>query len=166
MPSLDQTRNREMETAVHSTENPFTRRLLVWSAPVVVGHFLVVLWHLFLLVKVDPNTPRFLPPLLILINLIPLAGLFVFARGFFKVAASMIAIPLGVALVIGGYSHFLSHGSDNVFRMRPGECTLSYQISAVLLVILEALGCWISVRMVANTKTGPTKHGSRLRPAG
>jgi hypothetical protein len=28
---------------------------------------------------------------------------------------------LAVPLVIGGYSHFLSAGSDNVFRMAPGE---------------------------------------------
>jgi hypothetical protein len=142
-----------MKIAMHAAENPFTRLLLVWSVPVVVGHFLVVLWHLSLLVRVDSHTPRFLPPLLILINLIPLAGLFVFARGFFKLAAAMIAIPFAVALVIGGYSHFLSSGSDNILHLAPGEFTLSYQISAVLLVLLEAMGCWIGVQMVAKPKT-------------
>lgn len=139
---------------MQATENTHTRPVLRWVVPLVVGHFLVVLWHLFLLVKVEPNTPQILPPLLILINLIPLAGLFVFARGFSRLAASMIAIPLGIALVIGGYSHFVSSGADNVFRLHPGEYILSYQVSAVLLVILEALGCWISFRMLANPRTG------------
>ncbi|HYM74429.1 MAG TPA: hypothetical protein VE377_00500 [Candidatus Dormibacteraeota bacterium] len=135
-------------------ERVHTRRLLLWAAPLVVGHFVVVLWHLFLLVKVEPNTPHILPPLLILINLIPVAGLFVFVKGFPKLAASMVALPLGVAIAIGGYSHFVSSASDNVFRLPPGGYILSYQISAVVLVILEALGCWIGFRMLATARTG------------
>lgn len=122
----------------------------------MVGHFVVLQWHLSLLVKVEPNTPQFLPPLLILINLIPLAGLFVFARGFSKLAASLITIPLAVALVIGGSSHFLSPGTDNVFRMAPGQFRLPFQISAVLLVLLEAFGCWIGLRMWRARPSPPT----------
>jgi hypothetical protein len=140
---------------MQAMENSMARRLLSWSVPVVLGHFLVVLWHLFLLVKVEPNTPRFLPPLLIVINLIPVAGLFAFAKAFSKLAASMIAIPLAVALIIGGNAHFLSSGPDNVFRLPPGAYILSYQISAVLLVILEVMGCWIATRMIANARPKP-----------
>jgi len=62
----------------------------------------------------------------------------------------MVAVPLAVALVIGAHSHFLSFGTDNVFRLPPGEFRLSYQISAVLLVSLEALGCWIGYQMLPN----------------
>ena len=58
----------------------------------------------------------------------------------------MITVPLAIALVIGFSAHFLSSGADNVFRMAPGEWRLSFQISAVLLVCLEALGCWIGLR--------------------
>ena len=76
-----------------------------------------------------------------------------FAKGLSKLASGMVSIPLGVALVIGAYSHFLSPGADNVFRMPPGEFILVYQISAVLLVILEALGCWLGVRMFTNSPT-------------
>jgi hypothetical protein len=135
---------------MQAAKTAFSRPLLFWGIPVVVGHLLVVLWHLFLLVKVEPNPALFLPPLLVLINVIPVAGLFVFQRGFFTLAATMVAVPLAVALVIGAYSHFLSSGGDNIFRLPPGEFRLSYQISAVLLVTLEALGCWIVYQMLRN----------------
>jgi hypothetical protein len=52
----------------------------------------------------------------------------------------------GDCAVIGFSAHFLSSGTDNVFRMVPGEWRLSFQISAVLLVCLEAPGCWIGLR--------------------
>jgi hypothetical protein len=126
------------------------RRLLLWSTPIMMGNLLVVIWHLLLLVKVQPTTPGFVPPLLILVNLLPLAGLVVFAKGFSKLAASMIILPLGIALVIGAYAHFLSAGADNILRMPAGELTLPFQVSAFLLVVFEALGCGIGVRMFAN----------------
>lgn len=116
----------------------------------MLGHFAVVLWHLVLLLKVQPGIPGFAPPLLILINLIPVAGLVAFARGFPKLAGGMITVPLAIALVIGAYAHFLSPGSDNIFHMPPGALRLPFQASAVLLLILEALGCWIGVRIFAS----------------
>lgn len=35
---------------------------------------IVVIWQLVLLVQVHPHTPRFLPPVLILVNVLPVAG--------------------------------------------------------------------------------------------
>lgn len=126
-----------------------TRKLLLWSAPIVLGHFVAVIWHLLLLVKVQPSAPRFFPPLLILFNLFPVAGLVALAKGFRKLAGSMIILPLAIALVIGTYAHFLSPGTDNVLRMPSGDLRLSFQISAILLALLEALGCWIGLRIFA-----------------
>jgi len=62
------------------------RKLLPESVAIVVGHFAAVVWHLLLLVKVQPSTPGFAPPLLILVNLFPLAGVVAFAKGFPKLA--------------------------------------------------------------------------------
>ncbi len=115
---------------------------------IVLVHYGVVIWHVVLLVKVQPGFPRIGMLLLILINLLPLAGLIVFAKGFPKLAASMIVIPLGIAMVIGSYTHFLSAGSDNVLRMPASDLTLPFQISAMLLTLLEALGCWVGFRML------------------
>jgi len=127
-----------------------TRKLLHWSTLIVVGHFIAVIWHLLLLVKVQPSTPRFFPPLLILFNLFPIAGLVALAKGFPKLAGTMIILPLAIPLVIGTYAHFLSPGSDNILHMPAGDLRLPFQVSAVLLVLLEALGCWIGFRIFAS----------------
>lgn len=123
------------------------RQLLMWSAPVVTAHFLVVVWHLWLLVRVQPGTPSFLPPILILVNLLPVAGLILFAKGSQKLAASLVTVPLGIALVIGFGAHFLSPGNDNVLHMPPGELRLPFEVSAVLLVVLEAVGAFLGLQM-------------------
>ena len=132
-----------------------TRRLLFWSAPIVLGNLIVVIWHLLLLVKVQPNTPRLFPPLLILFNLFPVAGLVALAKGFRKLAGSMIVLPLAIALVIGTYAHFLSPGTDNIFHMPSGDLRLPFQISAILLALLEALGCWVGIRIFAHLSARP-----------
>jgi hypothetical protein len=62
------------------------------------------------------------------------------------------APPLAIALVIGTYSHFLSPGTDNILRMPSGDLRLSFQISAILLVFLEALGCWVGIRIFAYSR--------------
>jgi len=132
-----------------------TRKLLLWSVPIVLGHFVAVIWHLLLLVKVQPSTPRFFPPMLILFNLFPVAGLVALAKGLSKLAASMIILPFAIALVIGTYAHFLSSGTDNILRMPSGDLRLSFQISAVLLVLLEAIGCWVAIRIFAHLSARP-----------
>ena len=113
----------------------------------MTGHFLVVVWHLWLLVRVQPGTPRFLPPILILVNLLPVAGLIVLAKGSQKLAATLVTVPLGVALVVGFGAHFLSSGNDNVLHMPPGALLLSFQTSAVLLMVLEAAGVLLGLQM-------------------
>ena len=115
------------------------------------SHFAVVIWHLILLLKVQPNTPRLALVLLLIVNLIPILAIIVLQSGHPRLAGWMIVVPLGVALVIGIYAHFLSSGTDNVFRMPPGEWRSSFQLTALLLAVLEALGCIIGFRMFRPT---------------
>lgn len=136
------------------------RNLLRWSVPVIVGHFVVVLWHLWLLDRVQPSTPRFLPPLLITINLLPIAGLALFAKGFPKIAGILVALPLGTAFVAGVSAHFISAGPDNVLHMPPVPYRFPYVISAVLLVVLEALGCWAGLRMLFTSENSVKRNAS------
>ena len=123
------------------------RTLLLWGAAIAVAHLLAVGWHLVLLVRSHPETPRFLPPLLILMNLLPVAGVAFFAKGFGRLAGLIIVAPLATGLVAGGYAHFLSPGTDNIFHMPPGGLTEAFQASAVLLVLMEIFGGWIGIRM-------------------
>jgi len=81
-------------------------------------------------------------------NLLPVVALVAFAKGRYNLAGGLIVLPLSLALVRGGYTHFLTAGSDNVFRMPPGELRLPFQTSVVLLAVLESLGCWVGLRML------------------
>jgi hypothetical protein len=126
----------------------FARKLQLWGAPIVGGHFLVAVWHLMLMIKVQPNFPRLAVPFLILVNLLPIAGVIAVAKEYRKLGGILIIVPLGIALVVGTYAHFLSPGTDNVFHMPPGDLRLPFQASASLLALLEGLGCWIGLRIL------------------
>ncbi len=139
--------------SMEQSETHFFRKLLFLGTAILLSHFALVIWHLLLLVKVQPSMPTLVLPLLIVVNIIPLMALIAFWRGWRRLAGWMVIIPLGVALVIGCYTHFLSGGTDSVFRMPPGEWRSSFQVSAVMLAILEALGCWVGFQMVAAHKS-------------
>ena len=133
-----------META----KQDFTGNLVCWCVPVVGGHFITIVWHLVLVLKIQPNFPRFAVPLLLLVNLLPVAGLIALPKGHRKLTGLLIAGPLAIALIFGAYSHFLSPGTDNVFHMPPGNLRLPFQASAVILVLFEMLGCWLGITVI------------------
>ena len=124
------------------------RKLFRYATLVVLVHAVVVFWHLELLarrgalLKVDH-----VPLLAGLANVIPVLALISLWAHFPKLGAWLLLF-LAVPLAIGGYSHFLSPGSDNIFRMASGEFTFAFRISAVLLFVLEFLGCWFSVQIL------------------
>ena len=131
---------------MQTTEPDFIHRLLLWATVIALGNFVVVLAHLWLVVKIQPDFPKSAIPWLILVNLLPVSGVIAWKKGNRTLASKLIATPLAVGYVIGVYSHFLSPGTDNVFRIAAGELTLPYQVSAVLLLLVEALGLWVGVR--------------------
>jgi hypothetical protein len=124
------------------------RKLCWYAALVVLAHAVVVFWHLELLARRDAALRVDQVPLFAaLANIIPLIALISLWAHFPKLGAWLLLF-LAVPLAIGGYSHFLSPGSDNVFRMADGELTSAFRISAVLLLVLEFLGCWLGIRIL------------------
>ena len=124
-------------------------RRLYWCATLaVLTHAAVVLWHLELLARLNTALKMDQVPLFaVLANIIPLVALISLWARFPKLGGWLLLF-LAVPLVIGGYSHFLSAGSDNVFRMAPGELTASFRVSAVLLWMLEFWGCWLGIEIL------------------
>ena len=70
----------------------FKRKLLLWGTPILLAHYAAVIWHVALLVKVQPGFSGLAILLLLVINLLPIAGLFTFAKGFPKLAGSLIIV--------------------------------------------------------------------------
>ena len=91
-----------------------------------------------------------------LANMVPLVAV-IFLWAHFPRVGGWLLLFLAVPLAIGGYSHFLSPGSDNVFRMAPGELTLAFRISALLLLVLELLCCWITIQILRQSPLAVTR---------
>lgn len=75
----------------------------------------------------------------VVIILMPLiAGLFLWRRtngGFLLLFISMLG-----ALVFGGYYHFIAAGADNVSSLGHHSWSLPFQLSAVVLAVIETSG--------------------------
>lgn len=90
----------------------------------------------------------------------PVIGLILLWRRVNVAAAILVVIPMTVTLVISAYKHFMSSGPGNAFRFPTAERALFFRASAVLLVILEALGCGIGAWLSVATKR--TSEGDRM----
>lgn len=122
------------------------RKLYWYATLVVLAHTAVVFWHLDLLAKLGTALRSNQVPLFAgLASIVPLIAVILMWAHFPRVGGWLLLV-LAVPLAIGGYSHFLSPGSDNVFRMTPGELTFAFRMSAVLLLVLEFLGCWAAIQ--------------------
>jgi hypothetical protein len=127
------------------------RKLYWYATLVVLAHGVVVFWHLELLAKLGTVLrPDQVPLFAELANIVPVVAAILLWAHFPKLGGWLLLF-LAVPLAIGGYSHFLSPGSDNVFHMTPGELALAFRISAVLLLILELLGCWLAVQILKDS---------------
>jgi hypothetical protein len=127
-------------------------RKLYWYATLfVLTHAVVVFWHLELLAHLGTALrPDQVPLFAGLANMVPLIAVILLWAHFPRVSGWLLLF-LAVPLAIGCYSHFLSPGSDNIFRMTPGELTLAFRTSAVLLLVLEFLGCWVAVQILRDS---------------
>jgi glucan phosphoethanolaminetransferase (alkaline phosphatase superfamily) len=67
------------------------------------------------------------------------------------VGAWLLLISMAGAFVFGLYYHFIYPSPDNVAMIPPMDGRLPFQITAVLLAVLEALGCWLGMRMLGRT---------------
>jgi hypothetical protein len=113
---------------------------------VVVSHACVVVWHLVVVANINPAvvTPAFLV-FLGTVNLLPFVAAFLLNTRFSHLGGWLLLVPFGLALIAGLITHFFSPGPDNVFRIAAGPWTSSFRVSAVLLVVLETIGCWLAV---------------------
>ncbi|MGC1835552.1 MAG: hypothetical protein WA714_20995 [Candidatus Acidiferrales bacterium] len=124
------------------------RRLYWYATVVVLAHAAVVFWHLELLARLNTALKVDQVPLLAgLANIIPLLALISLWARLPKLGGWLLLF-LAVPLAIGGYSPFLSTGSDNIFRVAPGEWTAGFRVSAVLLWVLEFCGCWLGIEIL------------------
>ncbi len=116
---------------------------------VVLAHAGVVFWHLVLVAKITPGLTEFqVLAATTAINLVPAIALVLLWTHSPRLGGLLLLLPLAVGLVIGGEEHFVTPGPLNVFHMAATPWVLPFQVTAVLLLVLEVFGCWIAVQAV------------------
>ena len=114
---------------------------------VVLAHAAAVVWHLVLVAKITPGlTDQQILAATGAINLLPAIALVLLWTHFLRLGGLVLFVPLAIGLVIGGAEHFVTPGPLNVFYMSATPWALPFRVTAVLLLVLEVLGCWISIQ--------------------
>jgi hypothetical protein len=118
-----------------------------YAAFTVLAHAAAVFWHLVLVTKITPGLrgDQVLAATAA-ITLVPLLALVLPWADFQRLGGLLLFLPLAVGLGIGGDEHFVTPGPLNVFYVAATQWALQFRVTAVLLLVLEVLGCWIALR--------------------
>jgi hypothetical protein len=82
----------------------------------------------------------------VVILIAPLVSLFLFHTARLEwLGALLLFLSMLAAFLFGVWNHFLLSGSDNIWHVPPGVWQQPFQVTAVLLTILQAAGIGIGI---------------------
>jgi hypothetical protein len=125
---------------------------------VVVAHWVVAVWHLFLAAKVLPapnNNVSWLAVTLITFgHLVVSVALWKLSD---KLAGLVSLIFFLAALSADLYEHFLHASANNVFMVAPGDGVAAFNASVFVLLALEIVGCLLGILLLSG-RTGNNRQ--------
>ncbi len=65
-----------------------------------------------------------------------------------RAAAVLLLLSMVGSLAFGAYNHFVVTGADNALHVAPGTWGTAFQITSILLVVTETLGCWAGIALL------------------
>lgn len=89
--------------------------------------------------------------ILFVIFVLPLVSGFLLWRGS-RLGFLLLFLSMLGSFVFGGYYHFVAAGPDNVTELGHHAWTLPFQLSAVMLALLEAVGVIIGIAGLNRTR--------------
>lgn len=125
------------------------RRLYVYATLIVLAHAVVVFWHL--LTHTHIGSPLVYDLAMVyaaLVGFLPINALILMWANLPKAGAWLLLSFLIMPLAVFGREHFLHLGPENLFQIASGEWTSRFRLSAVLLLVLELVACWVSIRIL------------------
>jgi hypothetical protein len=127
------------------------RKSVSIALAIIVAHLTVSYFHgaahLTLGITLDDWERHYVTIVILLAPL--LAGVMLLSR-LWRAGGWLLAAAMAGALVFGVYKHFIAAGADNAFTLARSAAALQFQITAVLLAILEAIGCWAGIRVAGD----------------
>lgn len=88
--------------------------------------------------------------ILVVITVLPLVSAFLLWRRS-RLAFLLLFISMLGSLIFGGYYHFVAPGPDNVSELGHHAWTLPFQLSAVVLALLETAGAAVGLAGLRRT---------------
>jgi hypothetical protein len=113
-------------------------------ASVVLAHLLITIVHgmAHADLHIGLSTPQKLFVLLV-INVCPLIAMALLWTKHQRAGLALLSISMGASLLFGVWNHFVVSGPDHVAEVAPGAMGHLFQITAVLLALIEAAGAWL-----------------------
>lgn len=72
-----------------------------------------------------------------------------------RTGAWLLLLSMVGSLFFGGFYHFVASGTDNVAEVPPGLWGTQFKVSAVLLAVVEVLGCCAAIWALATPDRNP-----------
>lgn len=83
-----------------------------------------------------------------LLGVFPLIALVLLWTSSRRAGILLLLFSMAGSLLFAGAHHFVLHGPDHVLEAPGGAWLTVFQATAVLLLVLEAFGCWLSFRLL------------------
>ena len=117
-----------------------------YGALIVIAHALVAtahgLAHEHLAINLTFTQKLYV---LVVITLAPIVSMILLWTRWRKAGPMLLLLSMLGSLIFGVVNHFLIVSADHVRHLPEGEWRLTFQITAVLLVVTEVLGCFVGV---------------------
>ena len=124
-------------------------RSTLYGTALVLGHALVAtvhgLAHQHLAIALTAGQKLFI---LLVITLAPLVSMVLLWTRLRKMGAALLLLSMLGSLIFGVVNHFVIISPDHVQHLSTGDWRFAFQITAVLLVVTECLGCWIGAKIL------------------
>lgn len=77
------------------------------------------------------------------ITIAPLVSMLLLWTRLRKAGAVLLLLSMGGSLIFGVINHFVIASTDHLLHLRGGDWRFPFQLTAILLAVIEILGCWI-----------------------
>lgn len=139
------------------------KNMSVWNMPIIKYAILVVLAHIAITVvhgiahqQLGVTTSSFQYSYVLVVTLAaPVAAaamLLVKSIKFQRGGALLLIASMFSSLLFGVFYHMLAFGSDNIFTVMHGQWSVAFQSTAILLAIVDGVGCWVGLRVLKSQK--------------
>ena len=81
-----------------------------------------------------------------------------FQRG----GALLLIASMFSSLLFGVFYHMLAFGSNNIFTVMHGEWSVAFQSTAILLAIVDGVGCWVGLRVPKVKRLRSSNYNSTM----